>query len=77
MTKSNIGNDFTDAELYAVPVAQRDLLRTFAGENCSYEHLARVFDLPIGTVKSRISRARQKITRLRERNQPRSEKDSA
>ncbi|WP_407165094.1 RNA polymerase sigma factor [Bradyrhizobium sp. ORS 111] len=68
MTKpADSTDDFTEAELDAVPAQQRSLLTTFLNERCSYEHLAHTFNLPIGTVKSRISRARQKIARLRER----------
>jgi RNA polymerase sigma-70 factor (ECF subfamily) len=58
--------DFNDADLSALPDSQRRLLSAFVTEQCSYRHLAQIFTLPIGTVKSRISRARQKIARLRE-----------
>ncbi|MBR0797959.1 sigma-70 region 4 domain-containing protein [Bradyrhizobium jicamae] len=62
--------DFTDAELDAVSARQRRLLTTFVNEHCTYEHLAKTFDLPLGTVKSQISRARRKIARLREGRAP-------
>ena len=57
--------DFNSADLDSLPDKQRGLLIALVNEQCSYEHLARKFDLPIGTVKSRISRARLRIARLR------------
>ncbi len=58
--------DFNDADLKTLSDPQRCLLSAFVNEQCSYRHLAHTFRLPIGTVKSRISRARQKISRLRQ-----------
>ena len=45
-----------------LPLKQRDLLRPFVQNGVSYKDLAVANDLPIGTVMSRIARAR---TRLR------------
>ena len=57
--------DFTDADLEALPDPQRSLLSSLMNEKCSYKHLAVTHSMPIGTVKSRISRARKKIAQLR------------
>ena len=56
---------FNDADLSVLSDRQRSLLVALANEHCSYGHLAQTFNLPVGTVKSRISRARQKIAQLR------------
>jgi DNA-directed RNA polymerase specialized sigma24 family protein len=67
MTKlDDTTTDFTDAELEALTAEQRNLLTTFVSEHCSYNRLADTFNCPVGTVKSRISRACKKIARLRE-----------
>jgi RNA polymerase sigma-70 factor (ECF subfamily) len=65
---ANRTTHLTDADLRALPDPQRRLLSALVKEQCSYRHLADIYSLPIGTVKSRISRARQKIARLREKH---------
>lgn len=65
--QANATEDFTITELNQVPANQRTLLAKLASEHCSYKHLADTFNIPVGTVKSRISRARRKIARLRGR----------
>ena len=45
----------------ALPVAQRQVLLLVALEDLSYEQTARVLDIPIGTVMSRLARAREKL----------------
>ncbi|HHI69652.1 MAG TPA: sigma-70 family RNA polymerase sigma factor [Rhodobacteraceae bacterium] len=47
--------------LSRLPDDQADLLRPFAIQGASYAELAKTFDLPIGTVMSRISRARAQL----------------
>lgn len=47
--------------LACIPDDQADLLRPLALAGASYEDLAKAFDLPIGTVMSRISRARKQL----------------
>lgn len=49
--------------LAQLPNDQADLLRPLALSDASYADLAKAFDLPIGTVMSRISRARQHLRR--------------
>lgn len=46
-----------------LPEVDRDALLLHAWEHLSYEEVAVAMDVPVGTVRSRISRAR---TRLRE-----------
>lgn len=47
--------------LAMIPGDQADLLRPLALSDASYADLAKAFDLPIGTVMSRISRARSQL----------------
>lgn len=42
----------------------RMLLTLRVMEECSYEQIAEIMDLKVGTVKSRISRAREKLRRI-------------
>ncbi|HEX2047168.1 MAG TPA: RNA polymerase sigma factor [Acidimicrobiales bacterium] len=44
--------------LEALPVPQREVLTLFVWEELSYEEIASALDLPVGTVRSRLSRAR-------------------
>jgi RNA polymerase sigma-70 factor (ECF subfamily) len=50
-----------------LPAYQRDVLRLYHGDGKSYEQIAETTGLPVGTVKSRINRAR---AMLRERLMP-------
>jgi RNA polymerase sigma-70 factor, ECF subfamily len=50
--------------LAALPAAQREVLLLVALEDLSYEQTARVLGIPIGTVMSRLARARDKVRAL-------------
>jgi len=52
-----------DDALNALPVAWRECLILREVEALSYKEIARVMDVPIGTVMSRLSRARQALQR--------------
>ena len=49
------------AALAALPAEAREVLVLREIEDLSYKHIAAVLDLPIGTIMSRIARAREKL----------------
>lgn len=53
-------SDLVEA-LDTLPPDQRGVLLLVSVEQLSYEETARVLDIPVGTVMSRLSRARQKL----------------
>ena len=53
-----------DRAISALPVAQREVLLLVALEDLSYEETARSLGIPIGTVMSRLARAREKLREL-------------
>ena len=56
-------NQFLEAGIWSLPPDQRMVLVLCDIHGYSYEEIAEIAELPMGTVKSRISRAR---TRLRD-----------
>jgi RNA polymerase sigma factor (sigma-70 family) len=54
------------AALDLLPEEQRSILLLIGVEDLSYEQAAQVLELPIGTVMSRLSRARQRLRELME-----------
>ena len=50
-----------NAEIASLPPAQREVLLLVAGEGMSYKEVASALDIPVGTVMSRLSRARQAL----------------
>ena len=50
--------------LAALPDDQRSVLLLVTVEQLSYADTARVLDIPLGTVMSRLARARQKLSRM-------------
>ena len=55
-----------DRCLERLPELQRAALWLREGEGMSYDEIARILDVPVGTVRSRISRARAALSRLME-----------
>jgi RNA polymerase sigma-70 factor, ECF subfamily len=57
--------EFTEQELDGLPPDQGAALAAHAIDKMRYEAAAAFLQVPIGTVKSRINRARKKITEMR------------
>jgi RNA polymerase sigma-70 factor (ECF subfamily) len=53
-----------DAALQALPEEQRIVVLLVGLEQMSYDEAARVLEVPIGTVMSRLSRGRERLRRL-------------
>ena len=53
-----------DAALAQLPPEQREVLLLVALEDTPYEEAARILGIPVGTVMSRLSRARDRLRRL-------------
>lgn len=58
------------AALDALPEEQRVVLLLIGVEDFSYEATARLLDMPIGTVMSRLSRGRERFRRLLDGEEP-------
>ncbi len=52
------------AQMGRLPVEQREVLILAAVEGLSYDEIAHVLSVPLGTVMSRLSRAREKLRRM-------------
>jgi RNA polymerase sigma-70 factor (ECF subfamily) len=55
-----LGPQLTQA-LRSLPVADREALLLFAWAELSYQEIALALDVPLGTVRSRIHRARARV----------------
>jgi DNA-directed RNA polymerase specialized sigma24 family protein len=58
-------SEFTGAELDLLPIKVRNLVAACCCNGHSYDAAATQYGLPLGTVKSRINRARAKIAKHR------------
>ncbi|MCL2420130.1 MAG: RNA polymerase sigma factor SigE, partial [Conexibacteraceae bacterium] len=47
--------------LQGIPAADRDALLLLAWADLDYEQIAQALDIPVGTVRSRIHRARSRV----------------
>ena len=58
--------DYEDmrSALAKVPADQREALLLVAAEGMSYEDVAQITGVPVGTVKSRVNRARARLAKL-------------
>lgn len=62
MTMMRIGE--IEAAMQKLEVGQREVLALVAIEECSYREAAEILDIPIGTVMSRVARARKRLLEL-------------
>jgi RNA polymerase sigma-70 factor (ECF subfamily) len=53
-----------DRALRSLPVDQREVLLLVAVEQLTYEEVSKALEIPIGTVMSRLSRARERLRQL-------------
>ncbi|MGH2859053.1 MAG: sigma-70 family RNA polymerase sigma factor, partial [Solirubrobacteraceae bacterium] len=63
-----LGPRVADA-LQGLPAADRDALLLLAWADLDYQQISRALDIPLGTVRSRIHRARQRVRDYLEANQ--------
>jgi RNA polymerase sigma-70 factor (ECF subfamily) len=52
------------AAIAALPQGERDALLLFAWEGMPYDQIASALDVPVGTVRSRLNRARRRVREL-------------
>jgi RNA polymerase sigma-70 factor (ECF subfamily) len=57
-----------NSALNHLPIEQREVLLLVTLEELSYEETARILDVPVGTVMSRLSRARDRLRQLLDGN---------
>lgn len=53
--------DALRAQIVRMPRTQAEVLLLWAWEELSYDEIARALDIPVGTVRSRLSRARKRL----------------
>lgn len=62
MTMMRMGE--VEAAMHKLDAHQREVLALVAIEECSYREAAEILDVPIGTVMSRLARARKRLLEL-------------
>ncbi|MFZ3235295.1 MAG: sigma-70 family RNA polymerase sigma factor [Stellaceae bacterium] len=75
----NIRLELRDVEraLALLPAEQRSLILVIGLEDMRYEDAASAFNIPLGTVRSRIARGRERLRSMTERRPARDYRDSA
>jgi RNA polymerase sigma-70 factor (ECF subfamily) len=63
-TSSSLQLRDLDRAMARLPLDQREIILLVALEGMSYEAVAKLFDIPIGTVRSRLSRCRAALRRM-------------
>ena len=58
---SGPSTEHLSAALTALEASQRDVLLLYAWEELSYEEIAEALEIPLGTVRSRLARARRHL----------------
>ncbi len=58
------------AAIHRMPARDRDALLLYAWGDLDYEGVARALDVPVGTVRSRLNRARRQLRQASGRNAP-------
>ncbi len=61
MTDSAVTKDLIRKAIRQLPEKYQEIIRLREIENLSYEEIAQQTDLPIGTIKSRVNRARERL----------------
>jgi RNA polymerase sigma-70 factor (ECF subfamily) len=60
----SLGDDAVKAALQALPETQRMVIYYIDVEGYRYSEVARILDIPVGTVMSRVNRGRRKLRAL-------------
>ena len=68
MNRLTLGD--VDKAMSALPSEQREVISLIAVEGLSYADASDVLDVPIGTIMSRVSRARRNLSKLLHSNDP-------
>jgi RNA polymerase sigma-70 factor, ECF subfamily len=63
-TSSSLQLRDLDRAMARLPLDQREIILLVALEGISYEAVAKLFDIPVGTVRSRLSRSRAALRRM-------------
>ena len=70
-SKTNWNSDELQAALQRLPQKSRLLLAMFYFDDCSYREIAKMLNVPLGTVMSRLARARTRLRAILLQAEPR------